>query len=65
MNLKSGHSGQGSGRRPNLGGEVGESGEVVAEGRRRISETSTGQLHAVTGITGKTDNHALTENAIG
>ncbi len=45
---------QGAGRRPDLGREVGQRRQVVAEVGGLLREPVTGQLHAVAGVTGKT-----------
>ncbi len=52
-------AGQGAGGRADLGREVGQRGEVVAERRRLGGEAVTGQLHTVTGVTGEADDHPL------
>jgi hypothetical protein len=44
-------------RRADLGGEIGEGRKVVAGERGRQSELAAGQLHAVAGIAGETDDH--------
>src|SRR3712207_7798622 len=45
VQLERGHPGQGPRRRPDLGREVGQRGQVVAEGRRLAGEPVPGQLH--------------------
>lgn len=59
MQLEAGHTGQRPGRRADLGGEVGQRREVVAEGGRLRSEAVTGELHTVTGVTGEPDDHPV------
>ena len=44
---------------PDLGGEVGEGDEVVAERRRLLGEPVTGQLHAVAGVAREPDDDAV------
>jgi hypothetical protein len=44
---------------PDLGGEVRERREVVAERRGLGGEAVTGQLHAVTGVAGEADDDAV------
>ena len=48
--------GQRAGRRPDLGRELGQRGEVVAEQRARAGEAIAGQLHAVAGVAGEADD---------
>jgi hypothetical protein len=48
---------------PDFGGVIGERREVEAGKGRLHGELRTGQLHAVAGITGKTDHHGLTNLA--
>ena len=50
---------QGARRGANLGREVGESGEVVAEGCRLLGESVAGELHAVPGVAGEADDHSV------
>jgi hypothetical protein len=50
---------QGARRRPDLGGEVGQRRQVVAERGRLTGETTAGQLHAVTGVAGQPDDDAV------
>ena len=50
------HGSRGS---PDLGGEVGKRGEVVAEHRGGVRETVAGQLHPVAGVAGEADDDAL------
>ena len=53
LDLERGDAGQGALRRAYLGGVVGLGGEVVTEKRCLGSESVTGELHAVTGVTRK------------
>ena len=48
-----------SGRRADLRGEVGKRREVVAEDRRRVGESISGELHPVAGVTGEADDDAF------
>ena len=50
---------QGARRRADLGGEVGQRRQVVAEGRRLAGEPVAGQLHAVAGVAGEPDDDAV------
>src|SRR5690606_15566043 len=59
VQLEAGHAGQGAGRCADLGGEVGQGGQVVAELGGAGGEPVTGQLHAVAGVTGEPDDHAI------
>jgi hypothetical protein len=44
---------------PDLGGEVGQGGQVVAEDGGVGGEPVTGQLHAVAGVAGEADDHPI------
>ena len=59
VHLEAGDAGQRAGRRADLGGEVGERREVVAEHRRLAREAVAGELHPVTGVTREADDHAF------
>ena len=59
VDLEGRHAGQGAGRGPDLGREVGEGGQVVAEQGRRGGEPVAGQLHAVAGVAGEPDDDAV------
>ena len=48
-----------------LGGEVGEGGQVVAELRGGVGELAAGDLHAVAGIAGKTDDDVVLADGVG
>ena len=56
VELEAGDAGQGAGWRPDLGGEVGQRGDVVAERGGVSREAVAGQLHAVAGVAGETDH---------
>jgi hypothetical protein len=56
VELEPGHTRQRAGGRADLGGKVGEGGEVVARERRLRGEAATGQLHAVAGVSGEPDH---------
>src|SRR4029077_4357981 len=45
--------------RADLGGEVRQRREVVAEHRGRVGEAATGKLHSVAGISGEANDYAL------
>ena len=47
--------GERAGGRADLGGEVGQRGEVVARERRRLGELGAGELHAVAGVAREAD----------
>ena len=47
VELEAGNAGQRAGRRPDLGGEVGQRRDVVAEERRLGRELRAGELHTV------------------
>ena len=53
------HAREAAGGRPDLGREVGQGADVVAEGRRGPRELAAGQLHAVAGIAGEPDRDAI------
>jgi hypothetical protein len=59
VHLKSGDTGQGACRRPDLGGEVRERRKVVAHQRRLAREPVARQLHTVTGVAGEPDDHPI------
>src|SRR5581483_7666265 len=50
VDLEAGDAGQGAGGGADLGGEVGEGGDVVAEDGRGVGKLGAGQLHAVAGV---------------
>ena len=56
VQLERGHAGQGPGGGPDLGGEVGQRRQVVAERRGLGGEPVTGELHPVAGVAGETDD---------
>ena len=51
--------GQGALGGADLGGEVRQRRQVVAERRRLLGEPVTGELHAVAGVAGEPDDHAI------
>ena len=59
VDLERGDPGQGAGRSADLGGEVGERRQVVAQHRRRAGEPVAGQLHAVAGVAGEPHDGAF------
>ena len=59
MELERRDAGQGAGGGPDLGREVGERRQVVAEGRGLRGEPIAGQLHAVAGVAGEADDNAV------
>ena len=59
VELEAGDARQRAGGRADLGGEVGQRREVVAEQRRLAGEAAAGQLHAVAGVAGEADGHLL------
>jgi hypothetical protein len=59
VELEAGHPRQGAGRGADLGGEVRQRGEVVAEGRRLLGEPVSRQLHAIAGVARETDNDTV------
>jgi len=59
VNLERRDAGEGPRRRANLRREVGQRDEVVADQRRRGGEAATGELDAVTGVAGETDDDPL------
>ena len=52
-------AGQGAGGGPDLGREVGQRRQVVAERRGLGGEPVTGELHAVAGVAGEADDHPV------
>ena len=59
VDLERGHPGDRPGRRPYLGREVGQRGQVVAEKTGTGRETVPDELHPVTGVTGEPDDDAV------
>jgi hypothetical protein len=57
VDLETGDARQRTGRSADLGWEVGQRREVVAEQRRLAREAAPGQLHAVPGVAGEADDH--------
>ena len=52
-------AGQRTGGRADLGGEIGQRREVVAEDRGGVGEAIAGQLHAVAGVAREADRDAI------
>ncbi len=59
VQLEAGDAGQGTGGRANLGGEVGQRRDVVADDGGGVGELRPRQLHAVAGVAGEADGHGL------
>ena len=59
VQLEGADAGQGARWRPDLGREVGQRRQVVAERRGLAGEPTAGQLHAVAGVTGQPDDDAV------
>ena len=59
VQLEGADAGQGARRRADLGGEVGQRRQVVAEARRLAGEPVARQLHAVAGVAGEPDDDAV------
>ena len=59
VQLEAGDAGQGALGRADLGGEVRQGRDVVAEGRRVGGEPIAGQLHPVAGVAGEADDHPV------
>ena len=59
VQLEGADAGQRPGWGADLGGEVGEGREVVAELRGLRREPVAGELHAIAGVTGKADHHVI------
>ena len=59
VQLEGADAGQGARRCADLGGEVGQRRQVVAEGRRLAGEPVAGELHAVAGVAGEPDDDAV------
>ena len=57
--LEARHAGQRAGRRPDLGREVGQRADVVAEDGGGPRELRPGQLHPVAGVAGEADRDPL------
>ena len=57
--LEARHARQRAGRGADLGREVGQGADVVAEDRGRPGELGPGQLHAVAGVAGEADRDPL------
>jgi hypothetical protein len=59
VDLEARHAGEAAGWRADLGREVRQRGQVVAEDRGRIGEAPSGQLHPVPRVPGEADDHPL------
>ncbi len=59
MDLERGHAGERARRGTDLGGEVRQRREVVAEHRGGIGEPAARQLHPVPGVPGEADHDPL------
>ena len=59
VDLERRHAGDRAGGRPDLGREVGQRGEVVAEGGAHVGEAVPGELHAVAGVAGEADHDLI------
>jgi hypothetical protein len=59
VDLIAGDAGERAGRRPDLGGIVGEGGEVVPGERGRLGELGAGELHTVAGVADEADGDGL------
>jgi hypothetical protein len=59
VDLEAGDAGERPGGRADLGREVGQRADVVADDRRRVGELRPGQLHAVPRIAREPDRHTL------
>ena len=59
VELEAGDAGQRAGRRADLGREVRQRRDVVADERGLAREAAAGQLHAVAGVAGEADDHLL------
>jgi hypothetical protein len=59
MHLERRHPRQRALRRPDLGREVRERRQIIAERRRLLGEPVTRQLHPITGITREPDDHPI------
>src|SRR5437879_6309578 len=53
VNLEAAHPGLRAAWGPNLGGEVGERGDVVTGHRRRVGQLRAGQLHTIPRVAAK------------
>jgi hypothetical protein len=59
VDLECRHAGERARGRADLGGEVGQRRQVVAEHRGCIGEAAPGQLHAVAGVSREADHNPL------
>ena len=59
VDLEAGDASQSTDRGANLGGEVGQGADVVAEDGRGVGELGAGELHAVAGVAAQADGRRL------
>src|SRR5207302_1734871 len=59
VDLVAGNAGERAGGSPDLGREVRQRADVVAEDRRRVGELSAGELHTVAGVTAEADGNVV------
>ena len=59
VHLEAGDAGHGAGGSPDLGGEVRQRRQVVAERRGLLGEPVAGELHAVAGVAGEPNDDAV------
>jgi hypothetical protein len=59
VHLEAGHAGEGALRCSDLGGEVGEGGEVIPEEGRGVRELAPRDLHAISGVSAEADDRVL------
>jgi hypothetical protein len=59
VELEAGDAGQAAGGRANLGREVGQGRDVVADDGRGVRKLRAGELHAVAGVAGEADGDGL------
>ena len=59
MDLEGRDPSQRPGRGPDLGREIGERGQVVAEHRSGVGEPAAGELHPVAGVAREPDDDSL------
>ena len=65
VHLEGGHAGDRSGRGANLGGEVGQGRQVVAEQGGGGGEPIPGELHPIAGVSGKANDDLLEDGRLG
>jgi hypothetical protein len=59
VDLEGGDAGERAGRRPDLGGELGQGGQVVAQQRAGGGEAIARELHPVAGVAGEADDDPI------